>query len=651
LYYKTNNKPIKRRRRGRKLFIILALSGLAVWLVLYILKGWLLDVAVHKAQQKLKDQYHLDLTFKNYQLNGWREVTMEGINCQTASHDTLAYFKRVEIHVRLWPLVRGKLRLEKLVAESGIIDIALAKELKGKKRTEEKEPKDSSKLARAQKYLGYVKDMADLIPEDFTASHISFKYHKNMASIDSAIYVQNKIFAKAIISTASQKQNWTATGSFDKGDLETHMKLVSDVTGFYDFAMLKKLARAELGVRSYQLDIDKIADNGDDIYIKGAVNAENVLIYNPRISTDTISVPKGGFDFSLSLTDQKIILDTSSRIHLNGLSAMLSSDYTYKYPSNIHARLELAPVPAQNIIMAMPGGTFDMARTMQLDGEMGYHLDFYLNIDTKDSVKIDASVINQGIKIRDYGKADLRKINGVFTYHPYNSRRPILIDSTSHTYTTLRNIPKKLVDAVVGSEDPNFFGHRGIQVDAIESSMLRNMQSGSFRQGGSTITMQLVKNVFLNHRKTIDRKLEEFFLVWLIENCHITSKNRMLEVYLNIIEWGPDVYGIGEASQFYFNKPPAQLNLNECIFLAKIIPQPLGFMHRFDEKGNLKENFQRKVLNTVDRLSKRGKIDEEEQGSYWPEVQITGPAKKLIKIAPAVDSLRIRDSLIRENDW
>lgn len=79
--------------------------------------------------------------------------------------------------------------------------------------------------------------------------------------------------------------------------------------------------------------------------------------------------------------------------------------------------------------------------------------------------------------------------------------------------------------------------------------------------------MQLVKNVFLSRHKTLARKFEEMLIVWLIENNRLSSKQRMFEVYLNIIEWGPMVYGANEAARFYFNKDVSDLTVNESIFL------------------------------------------------------------------------------------
>ena len=142
--------------------------------------------------------------------------------------------------------------------------------------------------------------------------------------------------------------------------------------------------------------------------------------------------------------------------------------------------------------------------------------------------------------------------------------------------------------------------------------------------------MQLVKNVFLSRNKTIARKLEEMLIVWLIESNHLTSKERMFEVYLNIAEWGPMIYGAAEASRYYFAKEPSQLNLAECIFMASIIPKPKQVRYCFDGL-RLKpyyEDFYRVIL---DRLVDRGLISSEEAVGVTPEsVEITGPAKEYL---------------------
>ena len=100
--------------------------------------------------------------------------------------------------------------------------------------------------------------------------------------------------------------------------------------------------------------------------------------------------------------------------------------------------------------------------------------------------------------------------------------------------------------------------------------------------------MQLVKNVYLNRQKTLARKIEEILIVWIMENGHLSSKQRMFETYLNLIEWGRNVYGIGEASRYYFSKHPVELTIGESIFLASIVTKPKSGLYRFEGDGSLR---------------------------------------------------------------
>jgi membrane peptidoglycan carboxypeptidase len=198
---------------------------------------------------------------------------------------------------------------------------------------------------------------------------------------------------------------------------------------------------------------------------------------------------------------------------------------------------------------------------------------------------------------------------------------------------------------VLTSEDPSFFNHAGFVEESFRESIATNFQKGRFVRGGSTLSMQLVKNVFLSRNKTISRKLEEALIVWLIEQNRIVTKERMFEVYLNIIEWGPNIYGIGEASKFYFEKYPSQLTLAESIYLASIIPHPKYFRYSFDATGNLKPymaNFYKLVSG---RLVKREKIAQSEADSLIPNVKLSGAALNFILPVDTVpvDSLELQD--------
>jgi monofunctional biosynthetic peptidoglycan transglycosylase len=139
-------------------------------------------------------------------------------------------------------------------------------------------------------------------------------------------------------------------------------------------------------------------------------------------------------------------------------------------------------------------------------------------------------------------------------------------------WVVLKEIPEMLRRCVVLSEDASFWVHEGIDWFEIKESFLKNIQTGMVSRGGSTITQQVAKNLFLSPRKSIKRKIREWMISKKIEAN--LSKNRILEIYLNIAEWGPDIYGIKAASEIYFQEAPSRLSLNQMIQLAAVLPNP-----------------------------------------------------------------------------
>jgi len=134
-------------------------------------------------------------------------------------------------------------------------------------------------------------------------------------------------------------------------------------------------------------------------------------------------------------------------------------------------------------------------------------------------------------------------------------------------------VPKLLKDTVRISEDAAFYQHNGIDYYELKEAIKKNLKKGKKARGGSTITQQLAKNIFLSTRKSYYRKIKEFFIAKKLEN-HL-SKNRIFHLYLNVIEWGKGIFGVRAAAEYYFNKPVGSLNLVEIIRLVSVIPKPL----------------------------------------------------------------------------
>ena len=151
--------------------------------------------------------------------------------------------------------------------------------------------------------------------------------------------------------------------------------------------------------------------------------------------------------------------------------------------------------------------------------------------------------------------------------------RVVELDPSAKSYTAYEDTPVFLRSAIVASEDVAFWRHQGFDLRQIGASLARNLEAGRIERGGSTVSQQLVKNLFLGGDKTLARKLQEAFLTWRMEEE--LPKRRILEIYMNVVEWGPGIYGVREAAWHYFKKRPKHLSLRQSAFLAAILPNPV----------------------------------------------------------------------------
>jgi len=129
--------------------------------------------------------------------------------------------------------------------------------------------------------------------------------------------------------------------------------------------------------------------------------------------------------------------------------------------------------------------------------------------------------------------------------------------------------------ALIAGEDAKFVYHHGFDWDGIRVALEKNDKKGHVVAGGSTISQQLAKNLFLTNQRSYVRKGEEAIITWMME--HMWSKKRILEVYLNVIEFGRGVYGVEEASHYYFDKHASELNAAEAAKLAGLVPNPVYY--------------------------------------------------------------------------
>lgn len=150
-----------------------------------------------------------------------------------------------------------------------------------------------------------------------------------------------------------------------------------------------------------------------------------------------------------------------------------------------------------------------------------------------------------------------------------------LIFYPKQSWVSIDEVSPNLLKAIIALEDGKFFMHKGIDWQELKTSLAVNKRRGRTVRGGSTITMQLAKNLFLTTDKTLLRKAKEFIITFRMEK-ELTKKS-ILENYLNAVEWGEGIFGIKKASKIYYDKNPSELNLNEAARLAAVIPSPLRY--------------------------------------------------------------------------
>ncbi|MEH6449811.1 MAG: biosynthetic peptidoglycan transglycosylase [Oleispira sp.] len=153
-----------------------------------------------------------------------------------------------------------------------------------------------------------------------------------------------------------------------------------------------------------------------------------------------------------------------------------------------------------------------------------------------------------------------------------------------NNWVDLKNVHRDLLYAIVLSEDAHFFSHTGIDYDALIAALAENIKSQEWRFGASTISQQTAKNLYLTNNKTVTRKLQELLITYRLEDA--LAKNEILELYLNLIEFGPELFGIGNACAYYFNKSPANINAAEGAYLALLMPSPRKYHYTLFQNGN-----------------------------------------------------------------
>ncbi len=327
-------------------------------------------------------------------------------------------------------------------------------------------------------------------------------------------------------------------------------------------------------------------------------------------------------------------LADSTRVSFGELPITLGGSLARRGP-RLAFRLAADGITERRVLASVPREVLGPLTGLTVRGSFDYRLALDLDLARPDSVRFEADVVPHGLFLDSARTTlDLFRLEQPFlaTIHlPHGRLVTREMSSQNPFFRPLEAVDSNLVHAVLTNEDGGFFRHRGFNTDAIQLAIAFNVKAGAWRRGAGTVTMQLVRNLWLGHERTLSRKAQEVVLAWVLEHLTVAPKHRLLELYLNIIEWGPDVHGAAEATRYYFDKDPARVTVAEALFLATVVPAPTRWRYRFAPDGALRP-FERAQMHFIGRaMIAKGWLDP----ALLPpadslDVTLRGPAREAL---------------------
>ncbi|MDB5145872.1 MAG: penicillin-binding protein [Mucilaginibacter sp.] len=631
------------------LIILLLIGGY----IAFTKRGAFLQSAISKAKLKAKKDYNLDLEIGSAHFTGLSTVSFSDITIVPDKRDSLLSIKKFDISIKLMPLIFGNVKLADVVLDNGHLNLTDIKGVrnfdflfkKKKDTTEKKTRADLSELAN-----NLMKQVLYKIPDDLDLKNFLVTFKNDSAGVkllaQTAIIKDGKL--SSTIKVDDGAATWHFAGKMHPSDKDIDVRLYADGKKV-EIPMIEKRYRLKVNFDTITTRLEKVENSGGVTRIYGYWSIRNLLINQPGLSSSDIVVPNGSIDANVFVGKNYVSLDSSSQVHIKKITIKPYIKYQLNPVKIYTIKVNTDWLNAQDVFDSFPDGLFDSFTGIQVTGKVKYHLHVFLDSSNPDKVQFESALTKDNLKIVKYGKTDLGKLNKVFVYTPYERGKPMpsrIIGPQNPDFTPLEDISLNMRNAVMTSEDPSFYTNHGFVEESIRRSIATDVKEKKFKRGGSTISMQLIKNAFLSREKTLARKMEEILIVWMIENNDVMSKNRMLEVYFNIVEWGRNIYGIGEASHYYFGKSPSELTLGESIYLASILPHPKTGLYSFLPDGSLRPSLQN-YFNLIGKLmAGRGWTQADSNGYGYYSVRLKESLRQEISPVPA----SVADSLMKQNN-
>jgi len=612
-------------------------------LVFFFLRNVVFSFYLERKISSFNKEYHAILKVDKARIRNISAVLLTGISLKPENGDTLMAIDSAYASLNFWKLIFGRIVLHDLELSKTRLSLKQVDSvtnyqflMSGRKQKNKEDSLVKTNYSAAFSRLSsavFEKIPASMKITDLTISHQK-NGHEVSFHIDRFVTEHHAFHSSVIVTEGDTVKNWILAGSLDSELHTTSFRLYSSGNEKISvpFIGFNYKACLEFDTLTFRLSEE---DKGDGLFhLRGMVILKGLVIQQEKISANNVFLDRLGLEYAVNIGSDYLEMDSATQVFFNRLSFHPYLRYRPKPSKQITFSIVKPDFPADELFSSLPEGLFSTLKGIKVNGNLAFSLDFFVDLSLPDSLRFFIDLKRNRFNVLSYGDAGLTRLNESFQYTAYERGMParsFSVGPENPDFRPLNKISPFLQISVLNSEDPGFYQHRGFIPEAFRESMILNIKERRFARGGSTITMQLVKNVFLSRNKTIARKMEEILLTWLIENQQLCSKERMFEVYLNIIELGPHVYGATEAAHFYFGKEPSKLTLAESIFMASIIPRPKWFMYSFDETDHLRPSEKDFFRLLSGKMLNKGQISQEEFDKLVPDVTLKGPAKLLLK--------------------
>ena len=454
-----------------------------------------------------------------------------------------------------------------------------------------------------------VKSLLKELPNCIRISNLTLKYprvNKYQHLQLSRINWENELLNGRIqIQQNGKTQVFSVKGNLNKESLEGELEF----DGLDGKVVLIQAMAGQFGFSKLKMAIEKVNSNDEGFKLESKCAISDLWVLHPRISDTSVYIKYISGSPVFQYKNQHLSIDSNSSWKINDFDFFAGAQYPlFDSTGEFWAFLKFNEKSGANMFQSLPEGLFRYTSGIRITGGFSHRFFVWYTPNHLAATKLEAEIkYSPDFEVIQWGKANPNRIISSFHHDYYDGDRweaGFKVGPENPFYTPFNEISPNLIQSTLRSEDPSFYGHKGFYLEAFREALMANIKEKRFARGGSTISMQLVKNVFLRQHKTLTRKLEEIMLVWLIEHERAISKRRMLEVYFNIIEWGPGIFGVGSASQFYFGKHPSKLNMGESCYLSSLIPAPSKAIWSVDSTGSVNPRWSRyfKLKNRMIQL-------------------------------------------------